>query len=85
MYWSISKAVKFAREQTTKAASVKAWRITTKAGRALQEIARQMAAAKAMRLPQTRRYLRNMAIYALFLRWQRFATISPVFGAYIRA
>ena len=46
MYWSISKAVKFAQEQTAKAASVKAWRITTKAGRALQEIARQMATGK---------------------------------------
>lgn len=45
-YWSISKAVKFAQEQTAKAASVKTWRITTKAGRALQEIARQMATGK---------------------------------------
>lgn len=45
-YWSISKAAKFAKEQTAKAASVKAWRITTKAGRALQEIARQMSAGK---------------------------------------
>jgi hypothetical protein len=45
-YWSISKAAKFAKEQTTKAASVKAWRITTKAGRALQDIARQIALGK---------------------------------------
>lgn len=45
-YWSISKAVQFAKEQTAKAASVKAWRITTKAGKALQEIARQMTAGK---------------------------------------
>jgi hypothetical protein len=45
-YWSISKAATFAKEQTAKAASVKAWRITTKAGRALQEIARQMVAGK---------------------------------------
>lgn len=43
---SISNAVQFAKEQTAKAASVKAWRITTKAGRALQDIARQMAAGK---------------------------------------
>lgn len=35
-----------AQRMTAKAASVKAWRITTKAGRALQEIARQMAAGK---------------------------------------
>lgn len=46
MYWSISKAAKFAKMQTAKAASVKAWRITTRAGKALQEIARQMAAGK---------------------------------------
>lgn len=45
-YWSISKAMQFAKEQTAKAASVKAWRITTKAGRALQEIAKEMAAGK---------------------------------------
>lgn len=45
-FWNISKAVQFAKEQTAKAASVKAWRITTKAGRALQEIARQMATGK---------------------------------------
>ena len=45
-YWSISKAMQFAKEQTAKAASVKAWRITTKAGRALQEVARQMATGK---------------------------------------
>lgn len=48
-YWSISKAVQFAKEQTVKAASVKAWRITTKADRALQEIARQMATGKGSR------------------------------------
>ena len=45
-FWSISKATKFAKEQTAKAASVKAWRVTTKAGKALQEIAKQMAAGK---------------------------------------
>lgn len=45
-FWSISKAANYAKMQTAKAASVKAWRITTKAGRALQEIARQMAAGK---------------------------------------
>lgn len=45
-YWSISKAVQFAKMQTAKAASVKAWRITTKASKALQEIARQMTAGK---------------------------------------
>lgn len=45
-FWSISKAAKFAKEQTAKAANVKAWRITTKAEKALQEIARQMAAGK---------------------------------------
>ena len=38
--------MQFAKEQTAKAASVKAWRITTKAGKALQEIARQMVAGK---------------------------------------
>lgn len=42
----VSAAVNFAKMQTAKAASVKAWRITTKAGKALQEIARQMAAGK---------------------------------------
>lgn len=42
----VSAAVNFAKTQTAKAASVKAWRITTKAGKALQEIARQMAAGK---------------------------------------
>lgn len=45
-YWRISKAVQFAKEQTAKAAGVKAWRITTKAGKVLQEIARQMTAGK---------------------------------------
>lgn len=45
-FWSISKAAKFAKEQTAKAASVKAWRITTKAGKALQDIARHMTAGK---------------------------------------
>lgn len=45
-YWSISKAVQFAKEQTAKAASVKAWRITTKAGKALQDAAKEMAAGK---------------------------------------
>lgn len=42
----VSAAVNLAKMQTAKAASVKAWRITTKAGKALQEIARQMAAGK---------------------------------------
>lgn len=46
LYWSISKAVFFAKKQTAKAASVKAWRITTKSGRALQDIARKMASGK---------------------------------------
>jgi hypothetical protein len=45
-YWSISKAVQFAKMQTAKAASVKAWRLTTKAGRVLQEIAKKMASGK---------------------------------------
>ena len=45
-YWSISKAAQFAKDQTAKATSVKAWRITTKAGRALQEIAKEMAEGK---------------------------------------
>lgn len=45
-YWSISKAIQFAKMQTAKAASVKAWRITTKAGKALQEITKEMASGK---------------------------------------
>ena len=45
-FWSISKAAKFAKEQTAKAASVKAWRITTKAGKALQDAAKEMASGK---------------------------------------
>lgn len=44
--WSISEAIEFAKEQTAKAASVKAWRITTKAGRALQKIAKELATGK---------------------------------------
>lgn len=42
----VSVAVNFAKMQTAKAASVKAWRITTKAGKMLQEIAKEMAAGK---------------------------------------
>lgn len=42
----VSAAVNFAKMQTAKAASVKAWRITTKSGKALQEIARQIASGK---------------------------------------
>lgn len=45
-YWSVSKAAQFAKKQTAKAASVKAWRITTKAGRALQEEARRLSAGR---------------------------------------
>lgn len=44
--WSISEAIEFAKMQTTKAASVKAWRITTKAGRTLQDAAKEMTAGK---------------------------------------
>lgn len=43
---SVSNAAQVAKEQTAKSASVKAWRITTKAGKALQEIAKEMAAGK---------------------------------------
>ena len=42
----VSAAARFAKLQTAKAASVKAWRITTKAGKALQEVAKAMAAGK---------------------------------------
>ena len=42
----VSAAVNFAKMQTAKAASVKAWRITTKSGKALQEVAKAMAAGK---------------------------------------
>lgn len=42
----VSAAVNFAKMQTAKAASVKAWRITTKADKELQAIARKMAEGK---------------------------------------
>lgn len=38
-----------------------------------------------MRLAQMPKYLRNMAIYVLFLRSRQLEIINPAFGAYIQA
>lgn len=46
MFLSISKAVEFAKMQTAKAANIKAWRITTKSGRALHKIANEITKDK---------------------------------------